>query len=70
MNAKCGANPAHECNKRFKVSDDMAGIAFDVLMETGALASVISLWEQEFRQLELSSNPTLIAIFKREALRQ
>jgi DNA invertase Pin-like site-specific DNA recombinase len=54
---------------RYEVSGDMAGIAFDVMMETGVLVSALPLWEEEFRQPERFSNPALIANIKREGLR-
>jgi transposase-like protein len=54
---------------RYEVSGDMAGIAFDVMLETGVLVSVLPLWEDEFRQPEQFSNPALIANIKREGLR-
>ena len=38
-----------ERGDRYKVSGDMAGIAFDVMMETGVLVSPLPLWEEEFR---------------------
>jgi DNA invertase Pin-like site-specific DNA recombinase len=54
---------------RYKVSGDMAAIAFDVMLETGVLVSALPLWEDEFRQPESFSNPALIANIKREGLR-
>ena len=58
-----------ERGDRYKVSGDMASIAFDVMMETGVLVSALPLWEEEFRQPERFSNPALIANIKREGLR-
>jgi DNA invertase Pin-like site-specific DNA recombinase len=58
-----------ERGDRYKVSGDMAGIAFDVMLETGILVSPLPLWEEEFRQPELFSNPALITNIKREGLR-
>ena len=58
-----------ERGDRYEVSGDMAGIAFDVMLETGVLVSVLPLWEDEFRQPEQFSNPALIANIKREGLR-
>jgi len=58
-----------ERGDRYKVSGDMAGIAFDVMMETGVLVSPLPLWEEEFQQPERFSNPALIANIKREGLR-
>ena len=58
-----------ERGDRYEVSGDMAGIAFDVMMETGVLVSPLPLWEEEFQQPERFSNPALIANIKREGLR-
>jgi DNA invertase Pin-like site-specific DNA recombinase len=58
-----------ERGDRYKVSGDMAGIAFDVMLETGVLVSPLPLWEDEFQQPERFSNPALIANIKREGLR-
>jgi len=58
-----------ERGDRYEVSGDMAGIAFDVMLETGVLVSPLPLWEEEFRQPERFSNPALIANIKREGLR-
>ena len=58
-----------ERGDRYDVSGDMAGIAFDVMMETGVLVSRPPLWEDEFQQPERFSNPALIANIKREGLR-
>jgi DNA invertase Pin-like site-specific DNA recombinase len=58
-----------ERGDRYEVSNDMAGIAFDVMLETGVLVSALPLWEAEFQQPERFSNPALIANIKREGLR-
>ena len=58
-----------ERGDRYKVSGDMAGIAFDVMMETGVLVSPLPLWEDEFAHPERFSNPALIANIQREGLR-
>jgi DNA invertase Pin-like site-specific DNA recombinase/predicted nucleotidyltransferase len=60
---------AGERGDRYRVSGDMAAIAFDVMMETGVLVSALPLWEEEFRRPEQFSNPALIAAIKREGLR-
>src|SRR5260363_419602 len=39
---------------------DMAGIAFDVLLDTGVLVQALPLWEEELKRPELFSNPCLI----------
>jgi predicted nucleotidyltransferase len=48
---------------------DMAGIAVDVLHETGILVQALPLWEDELKRPELFSNPALIESIKREGLR-
>ena len=54
---------------RFKVAADMAGIAFDVMLETGRYIDPLPLWEDEFYHPETFSNPSLIASIKRDGLR-
>ncbi len=58
-----------ERGDRYKVSGDMAGIAFDVMMETGILVDPLPLWEDELKRPEQFSNPTLIDNIKRDGLR-
>ena len=58
-----------ERGDRYKVSGEMAGIAFDVMLETGILVQAVPLWEGEFKQPERFSNPALIGNIKREGLR-
>jgi DNA invertase Pin-like site-specific DNA recombinase/predicted nucleotidyltransferase len=53
---------------RYKVSGDMAGIAFDVMLETGVLVDPLPLWEGELKRPELFSNPRLIENIKHEGL--
>src|SRR5271157_2158790 len=54
-----------ERGDRYKVSGDMAGIAFDVMMETGVLVDPLPLWEDELKRPEQFSNPKLIANIRR-----
>jgi DNA invertase Pin-like site-specific DNA recombinase/predicted nucleotidyltransferase len=54
---------------RYAVSGDMAGIAFDVMMETGVLVEALPLWADEFKRPEVFSNPALIENIRREGLR-
>jgi predicted nucleotidyltransferase len=54
---------------RFAASLDMAGLAFDVMMETGVLVQGLPFWDEEFRRPELFSNPGLIANILREGVR-
>src|SRR5208337_4371901 len=58
-----------ERGDRYKVSGDMAGIAFDVMLETGILVQALPLWEGELAHPERFSNPALIDNIKREGLR-
>jgi DNA invertase Pin-like site-specific DNA recombinase/predicted nucleotidyltransferase len=58
-----------ESGDRYKVAGDMAGIAFDVMMETGILVDPLPLWEDELKHPEQFSNPRLIDNIKREGLR-
>ncbi len=58
-----------EHGDRYKVSREMAGIAFDVMLETGVLIDPLPLWEEELKRPETFSNPALIENIKREGLR-
>jgi uncharacterized protein len=48
---------------------DMAGIAFDVLLETGVLVEALPLWENEIQHPELFRNPGLIHNIRRDGVR-
>jgi hypothetical protein len=48
---------------------DMAGIAFDVLLETGILVEALPLWEDEWEHPERFNNPFLIENIRREGVR-
>jgi predicted nucleotidyltransferase len=48
---------------------DMAGIAFDVLLETGVLVEALPLWEDEIQHPELFRNPALIQNIRRDGVR-
>ncbi len=48
---------------------DMAGIAFDIMLETGVLVDAIPFWEEEWDQPELFSNPALIENIRRHGVR-
>jgi DNA invertase Pin-like site-specific DNA recombinase len=54
---------------RYAVSGDMAGIAFDVMMETGVLVEALPLWADELKQPETFSNPALILNIQRDGWR-
>jgi len=57
-----------EKGDRYKVSGDMAGIEFHVLMETGVMVQGLPLWEDELARPESFSNPALIANILREGV--
>jgi antitoxin ChpS len=48
---------------------DMAGLAFDVLMETGVLVQAFPMWEDDLAHPEHFSNPALIRNIVREGIR-
>jgi predicted nucleotidyltransferase len=48
---------------------DMAGLAFDVLMETGILVQAFPMWEDDLTQPEQFPNPALIRTIAREGIR-
>jgi DNA invertase Pin-like site-specific DNA recombinase/predicted nucleotidyltransferase len=54
---------------RAAASLDMAGVAFDVMMETGVLVQALPLWEDEIARPETFSNPALINNILREGVR-
>jgi DNA invertase Pin-like site-specific DNA recombinase len=58
-----------ERGDRYKVSGDMAGIAFDVMMETGVMVQALPLWSDEVARPETFSNPGLINNILREGIR-
>jgi predicted nucleotidyltransferase len=48
---------------------DMAGLAFDVLMETGVLVQAFPMWEDDLAHPEQFPNPALIRTIAREGIR-
>ena len=54
---------------RMDVAIDMAGIAFDVLLETGILVEALPLGEDEWEHPERFNNPFLIENIRREGVR-
>jgi predicted nucleotidyltransferase len=48
---------------------DMAGIAFDVLLETGILVEALPLWEDELNHPKRFSNPALVQNIRRDGMR-
>jgi hypothetical protein len=51
------------------VALDMAGIAFDVLLNTDGLVEALTLWEEEREHPERFNNPILIENIRREGIR-
>ena len=54
---------------RIAAALDMAGIAFEVLLETGVLVEALPLWEDELNRPEQFSNPGLMEAILREGVR-
>ncbi len=54
--------------QRFDVAVNMAGIAFDVLLETGVLVGPLPLWAHEWNHPEQFNNPALIENIQREGV--
>jgi hypothetical protein len=48
---------------------DMAGIAFDVLIETGVLVQPLPLWDDDLAHPERFPNPALIRTIAAEGIR-
>ncbi|WP_179401912.1 nucleotidyltransferase domain-containing protein [Burkholderia guangdongensis] len=57
-----------EHRRRIDVALDMAGVAFDVLLETGILVEALPLWANEIEHPEQFSNPALIESIRREGI--
>src|SRR5260364_228585 len=55
--------------KRSAAAIDMAGVAFDVLLETDVLVEALPLWEEELIHPEYFSHPDLIENIRREGIR-
>lgn len=55
--------------RRYRVSGEMAEIAFMVMLETGVLVQAVPLWEGEYERPDEFSNPELIAAIKRDGIR-
>lgn len=55
-------------SSRADAAIDMAGIAFDVMLETGVLIDPIPLWEDEWQHPEHFSNPSLIEDIRRDGV--
>ena len=48
---------------------DMAGIAFDVLLETGVLVQAFPMWDSDLAHPELFANPALIDHIARDGIK-
>ena len=55
-----------EIGARSTVAADMAGVAFDVMLETGILVEALPLWGGEMENPEQFSNPALIRTIQLE----
>ncbi len=53
---------------RVAASLDMAGVAFDVIIETGVRVQGLPLWAEELKRPERFSNPALIETIMREGV--
>lgn len=54
---------------RTDIAVEMAGIAFDVMLETGVLVDPLPLWEDEWKHPEHFNNPRLLANIQRDGIR-
>jgi DNA invertase Pin-like site-specific DNA recombinase/predicted nucleotidyltransferase len=54
--------------KRSAAAIDMAGIAFEVMLETGILIDPLPLWRDEMEHPELFGNPALLENIRREGV--
>ncbi len=53
---------------RVDVALKFAGIAFDVLLETGVLIEAVPFWEEEWKHPEAFPNPALIRNIQQDGL--
>lgn len=54
--------------ERSAAAIDMAGIAFDVLLETGILVDALPLWNDDIDYPGKFSNPALMSAIRREGI--
>jgi uncharacterized protein len=47
---------------------DMAGLAFDLMLESGVLVDALPVWEEEWAHPEAFPNPRLLANIRREGV--
>ncbi len=55
-------------SSREDVAIEMAGIAFDVMLETGVLIEPLPLWEEEWKHPESFNNPALLQNIQAEGI--
>jgi predicted nucleotidyltransferase len=55
--------------QRVDAAMEMAGIAFDVMLETGVLIEAVPLWEDEWMHPKHFNNPTFIENIQRDGVR-
>lgn len=55
--------------KRFAVVQDLAGAAFDAMLETGVVVQALPLWEDDLKRPERFGNPAFIENIRRHGLR-
>jgi len=53
---------------RSEIALDMAGIAFEILLDTGTLIEALPLWESEFEDPEQFANPALIWAIRQDGI--
>jgi predicted nucleotidyltransferase len=58
-----------QSGNRSETAIAMAGIAFDVLLDTGILVQALPLWRDELTHPEQFSNPALVDTIRREGIR-
>ena len=51
-----------------EVGVDMAGVAFDVLLDTEILVSPLPIWEEDWAHPEANSNPRLLENIRRDGI--
>ena len=53
---------------RGAVARDMAGIAFDAMLESGILVEALPLWESDFEHPDAFGNPALLRTIRRDGV--
>ena len=47
---------------------DMAGVAFDLMLETGVLVDALPIWDEEWKHPDVFTNPVLLANIRRDGV--